>query len=406
MKNTRCVAVITALCLLLSLPYAVSAANQTVSIMVDGIEIAFEDAKPYYDESVQRVFVPVEEFSKALSAAVEMDTDNNKITITRGGAVLNLRIGVKTATVNGVAVSVDAAPFIENDSTYVPLRFICEYFLLDINWDSQSSIVTLKTRPQLELGMKTSDIKTLLGEPSRTALSEKGYIWWVYEQYDDYTMIGVADDIVVSLYLHSDTWQLPSGLRYGMTAVDCDALLSDRSSETFDTYTVYTGTNSIYTLFFNESREVYAILHELSEYTSSPRISVAVLEGYARQFLDLVNIERHKLSLPAIIWDETLTDVARNHSADLAKNNLYSHTASAGSTPKQRLENAGLKNFYQIEVIARAFPNALTAFSAHLNNARFRAVLRASYTSMGAGVAYNPQSDGLLYYTQVFYTAK
>ena len=143
-----------------------------------------------------------------------------------------------------------------------------------------------------------------------------------------------------------------------------------------------------------------------AEYEEKIRVSVAVLDGYARQFLDLVNVERHKLGLSAIVWDETICDVARNHSGDMAKNNGYSHTGSDGTSPESRLRAAGYENFYQIEIIARAFPNALTAFSAHLGNAQYRAVLRAGYTTMGAGAAYNPQSDGILYYTQVFYAAK
>ena len=405
-RSLRIVSALLAVCLFATAAPCAAAVRQKVTVELDGEKITFSGAQPYYDGEVGRVYVPVRGLCEAMDAEVGYDDATKTVTVTRGGTTIKLRIGVKTATVNGTAVALDAPPLIGDGSTYVPLRFVSENFQLGVSWDAQKSKVTLTTGAALALGMESERAKEVFGEPARTAVSEKGYTWWVYDDLDNYRMIGVADGQVAALYLHSASWQVEEGVRCGMTPEECDALFAGTEPEKMGTYTVYTTENRIITVFFDENAAAYAVLEEIPEYAEKIRVSVAVLDGYARQFLDLVNVERHRLGLSAIIWDETICDVARNHSGDMAKNNGYSHTGSDGTSPESRLRAAGYENFYQIEIIARAFPNALTAFSAHLGNAQYRAVLRAGYTTMGAGAAYNPQSDGILYYTQVFYAAK
>ena len=405
-KNAhRFVALLLVMCLLaVGIPPA--AAVQTVTVELDNKVIFFPEAKPYFNEAESRVYVPVRILCEALEATVDYEGATKTVTITRGGTTLKLRIGVKTATVNGVAVALDAAPYMENGSTYVPLRFVAENLLLTVEWDAANFKVILTSSLPLKLGMNAQKARSNCGEPARTAVSEKGYTWWVYDDLANYKMIGVQDDKVVAYYLHSGPWQVESGLRVGMTAADCDALLSASKSEQHATYTVYNDGETIHTLFFDEKGELYALMEELVEYVDLMRISVAVLDGFVRQLMDLVNVERHKLGLPILVSDESISDVARSHANDMAKNNLFGHTGSDNTSPSDRLTAAGFEDFYEVEVIARAFPNALTAFSAHLSDEQFRTVLKTSYTTIGAGVAYNPQSDGILYYTQVFYVSK
>ena len=381
-------------------------AAQTVRVELDGREIEFPGAKPYYSDEESRVYVPVRVLCEAVDATVEYDAETKTVTITRGATSLKLRIGVKTATVNGSAVALDASPFLQDGSTYVPLRFVAENLMLKVDWNAAEFKVILTSNVPLKLGMEAQQARNTFGEPARTAVSEKGYTWWVYDNLANYKMIGVEDDKVVAYYLHSGGWQVESGLKAGMTAADCDALLSRAQGQRYETYSVYNDGNTVSTLFFDESGSLYALQQELADYAGTIRISVSVMDGFARQMLDLVNIERYRRGLTAIIGDETINDVARTHSNDMAKNNIYGHVGSDNSKPSDRLSAAGFENFYQIEIVARAFPNALTAFSAHLSNPQYRAVLSANYTSMGAGVAYNPQSDGILYYTQIFYTSK
>ena len=95
---------------------------------------------------------------------------------------------------NGVAVALDAPPFVENGSTYVPLRFVSENLLMDVQWDAARAHVTLTSRVQLTLGMDAKEVRSTFGAPARTAVSEKGYTWWVYDDVSDYKLLGVSEE--------------------------------------------------------------------------------------------------------------------------------------------------------------------------------------------------------------------
>jgi uncharacterized protein YkwD len=59
---------------------------------------------------------------------------------------------------------------------------------------------------------------------------------------------------------------------------------------------------------------------------------------------ELTNIERAKHGLPNLIWHGTLAAVAREHSEDLMVNDMRGHTGSDGSTVRERVERAGIRD--------------------------------------------------------------
>ncbi len=62
------------------------------------------------------------------------------VTITREAVkqtVIKLTIGSKKALVNEEVLNLDVAPFIEEDRTFVPLRFIAESFQAKVDWNAQ-----------------------------------------------------------------------------------------------------------------------------------------------------------------------------------------------------------------------------------------------------------------------------
>lgn len=56
-----------------------------------------------------------------------------------------------------------------------------------------------------------------------------------------------------------------------------------------------------------------------------------------------INTERLKNDLKALKYDATLADVAREHSADMAKNNYFAHEDNDGCASDCRLNEAGYK---------------------------------------------------------------
>ena len=62
----------------------------------------------------------------------------------------------KTATVNGAAVTIESPPYVEQGTTMVPLRFLCENILkAQINWDNINKQVSILGE-ELEVEINTS----------------------------------------------------------------------------------------------------------------------------------------------------------------------------------------------------------------------------------------------------------
>jgi len=67
-----------------------------------------------------------------------------------------------TMTLNGQVINSDVPPFIENDRTMVPVRFISEAFGAEVDWDEDARLVTiakgLGVEIQLAIGSRTMEL--------------------------------------------------------------------------------------------------------------------------------------------------------------------------------------------------------------------------------------------------------
>lgn len=86
--------------------------------------VTVPDAAPYIANS--RTYVPFRVLGEALGATVEWDNDARTVTYTLGDTEIVMTIGDTTYTINGVEKSMDVAPEITGDRTYVPVRFVAE----------------------------------------------------------------------------------------------------------------------------------------------------------------------------------------------------------------------------------------------------------------------------------------
>ena len=123
---------------------------------------------------------------------------------------------------------------------------------------------------------------------------------------------------------------------------------------------------------------------------------------YERKIFDLTNIERHKHGLGPLIWSDALANAARAHSADLAKNNLFSHTGSDGSSPEQRVHKVSTIRFAGENISGgRNSPEAAIrdwmASPGHRDN-----ILSKNAVYLGVGAVYAAFTRYRFYVTQVF----
>ena len=83
-----------------------------------------------------RTMLPARFVAEALGADVFWsETEPDKVRIIKDSTEIIIYIGSDTAYVNGEAVTLDSTAFLENDRTYVPVRFICENLGATVDWE-------------------------------------------------------------------------------------------------------------------------------------------------------------------------------------------------------------------------------------------------------------------------------
>jgi hypothetical protein len=113
-------------------------AQSVVAIVVNGTQMQFNQPPV---ERAGRVFVPLRGVFERLGATVVYD--DGTINATGNGRNVSLRIGSNQATVDGQAQSLDQAPFIVGATTLVPLRFIAQALGASVDWNNNTSTVTI-----------------------------------------------------------------------------------------------------------------------------------------------------------------------------------------------------------------------------------------------------------------------
>ncbi len=108
-------------------------AETPIDITVNGTYIQVDSA-PVIENG--RTLVPVRSVSNALVFDdVTWDGTAKKVTVSGNGTEITLKIGEKTAIVNGKKQQMDTAAKIINDRTYVPIRFVSEAMGADVDWN-------------------------------------------------------------------------------------------------------------------------------------------------------------------------------------------------------------------------------------------------------------------------------
>jgi uncharacterized protein YkwD len=121
------------------------------------------------------------------------------------------------------------------------------------------------------------------------------------------------------------------------------------------------------------------------------------------EVVTLLNQERANENLPPLSIDMRLMDAARRHNNDMATNNFFSHTGSDGSSPFDRIADAGYPASSAGENIAAGYRTAAAAVQAWMNSSGHRAnILNSSYEHIGVAYVYNSNASYGHYWTTDF----
>ena len=149
-----------ALTAVLSIPSsAAEAAEEGISVQLDGQTVSFTDAKP--EASSGRTFLPFRAVFESMGAKVDYQADSQTILADRDGVHLEMTLGSKDVkiTEDGKTrtVSMDVAPYAKSSRTYVPVRFAAEAFGCNVGWDQEEQTVLILD-PEKMLGDATFDL--------------------------------------------------------------------------------------------------------------------------------------------------------------------------------------------------------------------------------------------------------
>ncbi|TCM92720.1 outer membrane protein assembly factor BamB [Paenibacillus sp. BK033] len=92
------------------------------------------------------VLVPFRSLFESMGLKVGWNSSSQTITGTKEGLTIQMKMGSRTAYVNGQAKSLSIAPKMFKNSTFVPLRFVAEALGKNVSWDSKSSSVNINSK--------------------------------------------------------------------------------------------------------------------------------------------------------------------------------------------------------------------------------------------------------------------
>lgn len=90
-----------------------------------------------------RTMVPVRRLAELMGATVSYDAATRQITIERGWDVFVMTLDSTTAYRNYNPFQMDVAPYAENNRTYIPIRYIAEFFGQKVEWNGAQQHVVI-----------------------------------------------------------------------------------------------------------------------------------------------------------------------------------------------------------------------------------------------------------------------
>ncbi|WNR45788.1 leucine-rich repeat domain-containing protein [Paenibacillus roseipurpureus] len=93
-----------------------------------------------------RILISLREIFEMLGATVTWDPNNYEITAQKGLNKVTIQIDSKESKINDNAATMDVAPTLISNITYVPIRFVSEAIGADVNWDETSQRVLINSK--------------------------------------------------------------------------------------------------------------------------------------------------------------------------------------------------------------------------------------------------------------------
>jgi uncharacterized protein YkwD len=362
-----------------------------------------EGSVPFIEND--RTLVPFRAIFEALSIEVGWNDVTKEITGTRGSTVIRLTVGSTNVLRNGWMMQMDVAPMIVNDRTMVPVRFIAESVGAKVDWDDVNQSITIRYTPlhvnfdniHINIGDEKSRVYEQKGAADRVDPGHGDFYWYVYNRdYGRFLMVGFRNGAVAALYTNA-RWFTTGYADYGDTAGDTE-------------YGGWLAPHHPVVRVYRDSYRhdmAYAVLIVAADINLRRWYDEDFYRAQELQTFDVTNAFRHINGLQTLVWDDLAALTARQHSADMANYNYFSHYSRDGSPPWDRFsrnsgryralaENLGGQSFFPLSVTF--FDNWINSQTGHREP-----ILSRDYTRLGVGMAFNRNSRYVYYIGQIFY---
>ena len=114
--------------------------SNNVSVEVNGEKVTFKD--PILNKN-GHLFLPMRNFFELIGTSVYWDQKTKTVSAVRNKHRVDITLNSKSANVNGKKVIINEAPFLYQDKTYVPIRFLSEHLGGHVKWNQQAKKVEI-----------------------------------------------------------------------------------------------------------------------------------------------------------------------------------------------------------------------------------------------------------------------
>ena len=112
-------------------------AAEPVLLYVNGIDGRNYEQQPILRDD--RLFLPVRSVTEAMGYKVDWKGESRTVTV----GDVEMVVGKKDYVSKGEKMTMDVAPFIEKNRTYVPLRFLADGMKLPVTWDGKNRVAVV-----------------------------------------------------------------------------------------------------------------------------------------------------------------------------------------------------------------------------------------------------------------------
>lgn len=203
--------------LLLSTVNVFAVRHNKKDIPLNGIivndHIVYSDVYPYIKNN--RTYVPIRFIAEELGYDVKWDGANRKVTMTNDGTTVELTIGSNKMMVNGKTVLLDAPAEIRDDRTFVPLREIAEAFGEKVDYSKDYKAVYIGDNPKYNAFYKV----VYYYEKRETVISEYTINIATYKMdvNGNISRFETIDELINAVYDDFYDYRVSGVSRYGVT---------------------------------------------------------------------------------------------------------------------------------------------------------------------------------------------